>query len=169
MKPGTHCSGAFQSTTHQSWNNMKRRCSDPKNNRWKYYGERGITVCERWQTFANFLQDMGEKPEGLTLDRINNDGNYEPGNCQWSTTEQQSLNRSDNRRLLFCGFNLTFSQWETKLGINANTIRARLKRGFTVKQILYPFRYKAQWQMLAGWTVLPCYRASKILRARAPS
>ena len=72
---------------------MIARCYNPKHPRFADYGGRGITVCERWLTFANFLADMGEPPPGLTLDRIDNDGNYEPGNCRWATDTQQRTNK----------------------------------------------------------------------------
>ncbi len=72
---------------------MKDRCLNPNDKNYKNYGGRGITVCERWMDFTNFLADMGEKPEGLTLDRINNDGNYEPGNCRWATWKEQRRNQ----------------------------------------------------------------------------
>lgn len=72
---------------------MKERCFNPKTKGYHRYGGRGITVCERWQQFENFLADMGERPPGLTLERVNNDGNYEPTNCKWVTMEEQQKNK----------------------------------------------------------------------------
>ena len=88
--------GLYKHTLYQTHNAMKHRCSNPNHKKWILYGGRGIKVCDRWlgeDGFKNFLEDMGERPEGTTLDRINNDGNYEPTNCRWATDSEQNKNR----------------------------------------------------------------------------
>jgi|SRR5712671_3057393 len=84
---------ASNSREYRTWSQMRQRCGNPSSHAWKWYGGRGITVCERWQKFENFLADMGERPPGLTLDRIDYNGNYEPGNCRWATWAVQGANR----------------------------------------------------------------------------
>ncbi len=83
------------SRTYQTWSCMRKRCANPNDKRFLTYGARGIRVCDRWHSFENFLADMGEKPDGSSIDRIDNDGNYEPGNCRWVLTrEEQMRNRT---------------------------------------------------------------------------
>jgi hypothetical protein len=89
---GQSCRGAM-TPVYRVWGNMVKRCTNTRNPAYPYYGGRGIRVCERWRTFENFFADMGPRPPGLSIDRIDNDGNYEPGNCRWATAVEQRHNR----------------------------------------------------------------------------
>ena len=85
--------GYNRTPTYVVWSNMRARCANQNRPDWKNYGGRGIKVCERWGEFSNFLADMGEKPDHLSIDRIDNDGDYEPGNCRWATASEQRRNQ----------------------------------------------------------------------------
>ena len=106
---------------------MKKRCNNPKSVCYKHYGGRGIRVCARWDSFENFLTDMGERPAGMSLDRINNDGDYELGNCRWATPKQQARNSRRNRVITINGDAKPLSEWLEQLGMAATTFYRRVK------------------------------------------
>jgi hypothetical protein len=119
------------------WEAMLYRCRNSNASDYEYYGGRGIEVCKRWLSFENFLADMGKSyKKGLWIDRIDNNGNYCPGNCRWTTPRRQGLNRNNNRFITHDGLTLTLSQWVSRTGIPKSTIRGRLKRGWSVKKAL---------------------------------
>jgi hypothetical protein len=131
-----HSKRGSTSPTYQTWRNMRSRCENPNVPAYKNYGGRGIAVCERWKSFENFLADMGERPEGMTIERINNDGNYEPDNCRWSTYLQQGRNRRANKYLTWNGETKAVSEWAEVVGIKDSTIYARLRMGWTTEDAL---------------------------------
>lgn len=129
--------GPKKSRTYKCWQDMKKRCSSPQDSHYHLYGGRGIAVCDRWlDSFENFLSDMGECPGKLSLDRIDNNGNYCPENCRWATNETQGNNKRTNRLLEFMGMILTMKQWAIRIGINYDALRARLDRGWPVELAL---------------------------------
>lgn len=116
--------GMSRTRTWRTWECMRARCSNPNARAYEQYGGRGITVCSRWQIFENFYADMGERPDGMTLDRVDVNGNYEPGNCRWATSKEQARNRRNNRK--FNG--KTAAEIAEKAGANYVTTRKRLIR-----------------------------------------
>lgn len=129
--------GMSQHPLWSVWRGMKERCLDENNKRFSDYGGRGIKICQRWlDSFQAFVEDMGDRPAGHQLDRIDNDGNYEPGNCKWSTRSEQMLNRRNNHILEYRGERLTVSQWSEKLGMTFTALATRIRRGWTVEEAI---------------------------------
>lgn len=123
------------SSTYRSWAAARERCCNPANKRWHRYGGRGIKMCERWSVFDNFLADMGPKPgPGYEIDRIDNDGDYEPSNCRWSSRRDNMNNTSAVRPVTAFGKTMTVAQWSRASGINPETIRGRLSRGWSAER-----------------------------------
>lgn len=137
--------GYTATPTHKTWLNMKNRCLNPNATGFRHYGGRGIKMCDRWLKFSNFLADMGEKPPGLTLERINVDGDYSLKNCKWATIEEQSRNTTRNRFITFEEETRTLKDWAKINNINYSTIRHRLNSGWSVEKTLtVPARTKAK-------------------------
>lgn len=118
------------------WLSMKRRCTEPTDISWPYYGARGITVCERWKSFPEFLADMGTPPAGLTIERIDNNGNYEPGNCRWATRKEQARNTRRSIMVTFEGRTQSLPAWAEELGISYWKLHTRYKKlGWTPERM----------------------------------
>jgi hypothetical protein len=129
--------GLTDTSEHYTWRSMIQRTTNPRNKRFADYGGRGITVCDRWRSFENFYADMGPKPTpSHQIDRIRNEGNYEPGNCRWATKTEQARNKRTNRVIEFNGQFLTLAAWSEISGIKYTTIRNRLDRGWSIADAL---------------------------------
>jgi len=127
-------SGKKRTSEYRSWESAKRRCSNKSSPAYPDYGGRGIKVCERWCSFENFIADMGPKPTPKhTLDRINNDKGYEPGNCRWATRAEQSLNRRVNRLVSYQGKTLCIAEWSRELGMSRHVLARRLNLGWSAE------------------------------------
>ena len=114
--------------SYRSWQSMRRRCLDAKDKSWPYYGGRGITVCARWTSYEAFLSDMGETERGMEIERLNSDGNYEPGNCVWATRTQQNRNTRRNARITLCGEQTTVLAACEQYGVKPHQIHHRVWR-----------------------------------------
>lgn len=119
------------------WNGIKQRCSNKNNLEYKNYGARGIKVCERWLIFKNFYDDIiSGYIKGMEIERIDNNGNYEPKNCKWATHRQQNRNKRTNHLLECNGQKLSLVEWGEKLNIKPNTILTRIRRGWEINKAL---------------------------------
>lgn len=119
------------------WRDMRSRCQVSTHAAYRHYGGRGIRVCERWQDFSLFFEDMGNPPDGkYSIERNDVNGNYEPSNCRWATMNEQARNRRNNRMLTHDGETMCVTDWANRIGMSCNAIRCRLKRGWSVEDAL---------------------------------
>ncbi len=133
--------------TYEAWVSMRARCSNTRGKSYHYYGGRGIAVCQRWlDSYEAFLEDMGPRPEGgYSLHRVDNDGDYEPGNCVWATWKQQARNTRRNTLITHNSETKCLSEWAEDCGINRITLSYRLRSGWSVADALTrPVRRSAQ-------------------------
>lgn len=140
--------GRTRTPEYIAWASMRARCNRPNTTNYQHYGGRGIHVCERWdEAFAAFLADLGPKPSPKhELERVNNDGNYEPGNVVWALRIDQMNNTRHNRRLTIDGRTLTVSQWARVSGIKMRTIWQRLHQGMPAEQAVFrPLAVGGRW------------------------
>lgn len=136
----THGEAGYEYLTveYKTWVQMIGRCENPNLERYPQYGGRGISVCARWRhSYETFLADMGRRPsDKCSIDRIDNDGNYEPGNCRWATRREQQNNTSTTRYITFRGQTAPVTTWASRLGVTAASIRQRLNKGWSVDRTL---------------------------------
>lgn len=132
--------GMTNTSTYRSWCGAKSRCTNPKNAKFHAYGGRGISICKRWaDSFEAFLEDMGPTPaKGMSLERLDVNGNYEPGNCCWATQREQQNNRRNNVIISLNGESLTMAEYCRKHSLNSDKVHQRLKRGYSVERAVQP-------------------------------
>lgn len=138
-RPRTHgMAGVGRSAEYDCWAHMLRRCYTPTTQQYENYGGRGITVCDRWrESFPQFLADMGPRPSAShSLDRIDNNGNYEPSNCRWATQAEQANNRRQNHPITYQGKTQNIREWERELCLGRNTIYGRLQLGWSLEEAM---------------------------------
>ena len=128
--------GLRQTRAYRIWSLMRHRCTNENSPGWNDYGGRGIRVCDSWRTFEGFFADMGHPPDGTTLDRIDNGGNYEPKNCRWATRHEQANNKRNNIVVTVEGEAMTLKQASRKFGFNYKTAHQRLARGWSLDRFI---------------------------------
>lgn len=128
--------GMFGSPIYKTWDGMIQRCHNPKSKDYKNWGGRGIKVCPQWRDFINFYKDMGDKPKGMSLGRIDNDRGYSKSNCRWETWIEQHQNRRNNKLMEYCGELKPMAYWYRKFAINKSTFEWRAAQGWGVAKIV---------------------------------
>jgi hypothetical protein len=123
--------------TYKSWRSMKNRCTNVNHNRYSVYGAKGITICDRWtQSFSNFLEDMGERPQDTSLERIDNNKGYSPDNCKWATRVEQANNTSKNKWVTYNNCVMTLAECVRKAGADYSRTKDRLRIGWSLEDAL---------------------------------
>lgn len=155
--------GGKVTPSYSSWRNMKHRCNSNKHINSNRYKQRGINYCKEWESFENFLADMGEPPtEFHSLDRIDNDGNYEPSNCRWANQKEQVRNSTTAKFITHKGITKSVVEWAEYFCVNYDNFRGRISRGYTVEEAIKPeskmknkknhlITYKGKTQNITGW------------------
>ncbi|WP_157140531.1 hypothetical protein [Achromobacter xylosoxidans] len=129
--------GQAGTQTYRVWKRMIARCEVPSAAKFKNYGGRGIKVCERWHSYPAFLSDMGERPPGLSIDRIDVNGDYEPGNCRWATDQEQARNKRTTRLIAVDGADRCISEWSAISGVSPGMIGWRIAKGWPPKRAIF--------------------------------
>lgn len=128
--------GLSNTQTYRAWSSLIQRCTNPAVHNYANYGGRGITVCDRWSTFENFVADMGEKPAGKSIDRIDGDGPYSPENCRWSTASEQAVNRKTTKWVVLDGKRMPITYASRALGYGELAVTKRIARGWPIERAL---------------------------------
>ncbi len=152
----------YGSSVYRTWNSLKQRCDNPKNKRYLSYGGRGITYDPRWKDFAPFYEDMGERPEGTSLDRIDNNKGYSKENCRWATAKEQQNNTRLTTFLTYEGRTMSLSDWADFFGISRGLIHSRLKRGKDLMDAFKPrvheknikYLYRDEYRTIKEWSFI---------------
>lgn len=161
-----HATGGVISPTYHSWAGMVARCTNEKHRSYADYGGAGITVCERWLVFANFLADMGEKTAGMSIERRDGTKGYEPGNCCWATPKRQGRNKRNNRLMTLNGVTRTMAEWCETLGVKQSSLSHRVQAGWSDEDALTKPFGASDWHpnsrmLTIGGETLPVCQWSK--------
>lgn len=144
--PACKTHGMSETKLYRAWASMLSRCYNSKTINYKYYGGRGIKVCEEWHKFENFYKDMGDRPDGCTLDRIENSGNYCKENCRWAKIITQRRNRSNNIYITYKGKTQIINDWAKEYNIYPAVIKYRLTKGYELDKIFKKSSYQINLQ-----------------------
>lgn len=145
--PACKTHGMSETKIYRLWASMLSRCHNPNMTNYKYYGAKGIKVCERWHTFENFYEDMGDRPDGMSLDRIENDKGYYKENCRWASSDTQRRNRGNNIFITYKGKTQVINDWAREYGVYPALIKYRLTHGYTLDKVFTTSTYKKNKQI----------------------